>query len=107
MSPWNDWYHCTAHTYGTWLRGDPRGWRARRHREHVEGDYRHPPPNGTYDALHAYSKSLMKRNPVKINRVPICAFILQCLVERLQEFHIPVPVACFDGIHAHALIQCR
>ena len=40
MPAWNHWYHCTAHTYGTWLRGDPRGWRARHHREHVDGDYR-------------------------------------------------------------------
>ena len=22
---WNDWYHITCNTYGTWLRGDPRG----------------------------------------------------------------------------------
>jgi hypothetical protein len=107
MSPWNDWYHSTAHTYGTWLRGDPRGWRARHHREHVDGDYKYPPPKGAYDALHAYSKSLMKRDPVKIDHLPICMFIVQCLVDRLQEFNIPVPSACFDGIHAHALIQCR
>ena len=63
MSPWNDWYHTTAHTYGTWLRGDARGWRARHHREHVDGDYRNPPPKGKYDALYQYSKSLMKRDP--------------------------------------------
>ena len=30
--PWNDWYHCNGNTYGTWLRGDPRGFRERRHR---------------------------------------------------------------------------
>ena len=107
MSPWNDWYHSTAHTYGTWLRGDPRGWRARHHREHVEGDYKRPPPTGKYDALHEYSKSLMKRDPVKLDDAPICTFVLERFVERLQEFHIPVPVACFDGIHAHALVQCR
>jgi hypothetical protein len=107
MSRWNDWYHCTAHTYGSWLRGDPRGWRSRHHREHVEGDYRHPPPKGAYDALHAYSKSLMKRDPVKIDHLPICTFVVQCLVDRLQDFNIPVPVACFDGVHAHALIQRR
>ena len=42
MLPWNDWYHCTTHTYGSWLRGDRRGWRARHHREHVQGDYKNP-----------------------------------------------------------------
>ena len=107
MSVWNDYYHTTAHTYGTWLRGDPRGWRARHHREHVEGDYRKPPPEGKYDALHEYAKSLMKRDPVKIDDAPICKFILERLFERFQQFNIPVPIACFDGIHAHALMQCR
>ena len=64
--PWNHWYHCTASTYGTWLRGDPRGWRARHHREHVEGDYRNPPPPGTYAPMLAQSKKLMKRPAVHL-----------------------------------------
>src|SRR3954468_9029001 len=42
-TPWNNWYHCMGNTYGTWLPGDPRGFRTRLHREHVEGDYRNPP----------------------------------------------------------------
>lgn len=46
------------------MRGDPRGWRARHHREHVEGDYRNPPPPGEYDELHERSCRLMKRDPV-------------------------------------------
>ena len=37
--PWNDWYHVMCHTYGTWLPGDPKGFRTRHHREQVEGDY--------------------------------------------------------------------
>ena len=40
------WFHVTAHTYGAWLAGDARGFRTRHHREHVEGDYKHPPPAG-------------------------------------------------------------
>ena len=40
---WNNWYHCVGSTYGSWLRGDPRGFSTFRHREHVEGDYRSPP----------------------------------------------------------------
>src|SRR5213083_3044797 len=66
MRPWDHWYHVTVHTYGQWLRGDPRGWRARNHREHVDGDYKHPPPKGKYDQLFAQSKALLKRDPVKI-----------------------------------------
>lgn len=48
IQPWNDWYHIMCHTYGTWLPGDPRGFRTRHHREHVEGDYKSPPhPDNT------------------------------------------------------------
>src|SRR3954469_18588066 len=62
--PWNNWFHCCGSTYGAWLRGDPRGWRARHHREHVDGDYKNPPAPGTYDRLAAYSHRIMKRERV-------------------------------------------
>lgn len=68
MHPWNDWYHCMGHTYGTWLPGDPKGFRTRHHRIHVEGDYRNPPPNGKYDALHEAAKRAMRRAPVFLDR---------------------------------------
>jgi hypothetical protein len=106
MFPWNDWYHCTLHTYGTWLRGDPRGWRSRHHREHVDGDYKRPPPKGEYDAQLKHSKSLMKRDPFKIDEDKIIEFVLRALVDRLTEFEIPVAVGAFDGVHAHVLAQC-
>lgn len=106
MKPWNDWYHVNGHTYGTWLRGDPRGWRARHHREHVEGDYKNPPPPGTYDALHAYSKRLMKRPPVTLStpaRRLACDTIAQSLIER----GIDVVRVSVDGHHYHILARFR
>src|SRR5438552_12948450 len=105
MSPWNHWYHLTAHTYGSWLRGDPRGCRARHHREHVDGDYKHPPAPGKYAALYEYSKSLMKRDPVKIE-FELRQFVLDKVIERFQEFRIECPVASLDAIHLHALVRC-
>src|SRR5258706_3182865 len=67
--PWHDWYHVMGHTYGTWLPGDPKGFRTRHHREHVEGDYKHPPPKGKYDELWNRSKDLMKRDPVYLTPI--------------------------------------
>src|SRR2546430_1609317 len=46
MRAWNGGYHCTGSTYGTWLRGDPRGWRSSKHHVHVDGDYKKRPPTG-------------------------------------------------------------
>ena len=61
------WYHAIFTTYGTWLHGDPRGFRTRHHREHIEGDYKQPPPPGTYDKLATYSKSILKHPPVTLD----------------------------------------
>ena len=38
--PWNNWFHCMTSAYGQWLPGDPKGWRERNHRKHIEGDPR-------------------------------------------------------------------
>ena len=105
MSPWDHWYHLTAHTYGTWLRGDPRGWRARNHREHVDGDYKHRPLPGKYEALLDYSKSLMKRDPVRIQREYL-QFVLDMVVQRLLSRDNEVEIASQDPIHFHGLVRC-
>lgn len=102
--PWNDWYHCMGHTYGTWLPGDPRGFRTRHHREHIEGDYKHPPPQGLYDARHEHAKNLMKRDPVFLT-VEQRLLIVQLMVESLQRRNFQVVVACVTDVHLHILTR--
>src|SRR5437763_7521183 len=58
------WYHVIVTTYGAWLYGDARGFRTRHHREHVEGDYKNPPPPGKYEKKAARSRKLLKQPPV-------------------------------------------
>lgn len=99
---WNDWYHVTVHAYGSWLRGDPRGWRSRHHREHVEGDYKRPPPSGQYGRLHDHSKSLMTREPVRLE-YHLRDFVLCAMVERLDQDGIKVLIASLDSKHLHLL----
>ncbi len=104
--PWNDWYHVTVHTYGSWLRGDARGWRARDHREHVDGDYKRPPAPGTYAQLYERSKSLMTRPQVWIPnqlRDPV----LTAFVRTLREHGTEVLIASLDGTHGHLLGRFR
>ena len=60
------WFHCTTHTYGAWLHGDERSFRTRHHREHILGDYKHPPPDGMYDHLLERSRRLLKQAPVVV-----------------------------------------
>jgi REP element-mobilizing transposase RayT len=101
---WNGWYHVTVHVYGSWLRGDPRGWRARHHREHVEGDYKNPPPAGMYDNLFELSKALMKRDPVRI-AAELRQFVADAIAEKLQQDGIEVLIASIDATHLHVLAR--
>jgi len=104
MLPWRNWFHCGGSTYGTWLRGDPRGWRSRHHREHVEGDYKNPPPPGEYDELHERSRHLMKRNEVFLNRehrMIACREMGQSLLRHGVE----LVDLCVSAAHYHILAR--
>ncbi|MDX2119252.1 MAG: hypothetical protein SFY96_13815 [Planctomycetota bacterium] len=105
--PWNDWYHITGSTYGSWLRGDPRGWRTRHHREHVAGDYKNPPKPGTWENLYELSKELMiPREAVRLSpqaRQVACDVFASALT-----FHAHDVVAIAIGrIHYHVLARLR
>jgi REP element-mobilizing transposase RayT len=100
--PWNDWYHVVSHVYGSWLRGDPRGYREVNHRIDVDGDYRHPPPKGKYDRLYRRSLSLMKRDPVSI-AADLRQFVANAVAEKLESLEIEVLVVSVDAKHLHLL----
>ena len=89
--PWNDWYHVTVSTYGAWLPGDPRGWRSRHHREHVDGDYQYPPPPGKYDTLHRAATKSMKRQPIVLP-AEIRATVMKTLRDALQHYGVTIAV---------------
>ncbi len=92
-----------ANTFGTWLPGDPRGFRTRGHREHVEGDYKSPPQSGVYGQRHEAAKGLMKRDAVVLDegaRRVVCEEIRDSL-ERHGSEVLAVSV-CAKHIHVLA-----
>jgi hypothetical protein len=103
---WRHWYHVTFNPYGQWLRGDPRGWRERRHREHVEGDYKNPPPPSKLnEALYKQSKKRMKHEPVTFapeQRRNVGIWILESLGIQQRS----VLVLAVGEKHVHTLVQC-
>jgi len=54
------WFHITFSTYGAWLPGDPRGFRAWKHKRHSSGDYTNRPPRGEHAGLHAAAQMAMR-----------------------------------------------
>jgi len=102
MPTWNGWYHVNGNTYGTWLPGDPRGWREQGHKRHVCGDYQNPPPLGSGNALHRHSKRLLKQLPVHltVNQRLIAG---RSMVEMLLTQRIELLVLSLDDIHYHLL----
>lgn len=104
MPAWNGWWHVNGDTYGTWLRGDSRGWRARHHREHVEGDHKNPPPEGKYEYQERLSRRLMKRPVVHLSKQ---AMRVACgeIAASLQRHDIEVIGVCVDYHHFHILAR--
>jgi REP element-mobilizing transposase RayT len=93
-----------GNTYGTWLPGDHRGFRTRWHREHIDGDYRSPPPKGKYDERLKKSRELMKRDPVLLTwEQRRCA--VDELIKSLRKWKIEVRILSVDRIHMHVLAR--
>ena len=104
MSAWNGWYHVTGSTYGAWLPGDPRGWRHRKHRRHVEGDYKHPPPPGEGEALLHDAEDRLKRPPVHLT-VEQRRIAGQAVVEMVVDQGIELLALSLDAVHLHLLAR--
>jgi hypothetical protein len=94
-----------SNTFGTWLPGDPRGFRTRGHREHVEGDYKSPPPKGKYDERHVVAKGLMKRDAVVLAK-PSRRAVVEAVVHALVTVHeIETLAVSMSAMHMHVLAR--
>ena len=102
--PWRNWYHLMASTFGQWLPGDDRGFRTRHHREHVEGDYKSPPPERKYEARHAHVKKSMKRPTVWL---PEAAREKACreIAGALKQYGIEFIDLCVTATHLHLMAR--
>jgi hypothetical protein len=98
------WYHFVETVYGAWLYGDARGFRTRHHREHVEGDYKNPPPLEMYQQKRQQSENSLKQQPVEIAaewRPTIAAAVR----DRLDELGCFVLCLAQSGQHLHLLAK--
>ena len=98
------WFHFIETTYGSWLYGDARGFRTRHQREHVEGDYKNPPPLDNYSFERQRSIASLKQPPVIL--APAWRQIIGGAVrDRLQREGAFVLCLAQAGQHLHLLAK--
>jgi hypothetical protein len=98
------WFHIILTAYGAWLEGDARGFRTRHHREHVDGDYKNPPPLGKYADREARSRRLLKQEPVEWTPSGR-GMVGSALVSRFQKLGAFVLCAAVARQHVHLLVK--
>ncbi len=102
-TPGKRWYHLILNTRGTWLPGDPRGFRARNHQIHSSGDYKHPPPTGEHAGLHDHSRKIS--SPAVTLSTSLRSAVGRALLGKIQAQTHPVIAICVGSNHAHILIE--
>lgn len=97
------WRHVTIHIKNSWLPGDPRGFRNRKHRLHSSGDYKNPPPKAEHQGLHAYNKD--RAGDKRRIKVPLRETVGRAMVEKLLSLGYRLLVLAVTSDHVHLLIE--
>jgi len=102
-SPGNKWRHVVFYTLNSWLPGDPRGWRSKKHRTHSSGDYKDPPPPGEHAGIFQHSKKNSGETVVipHGSRKAVCMAIM----EKLKANGHPVLIVAVGAYHVHLLVE--
>ena len=98
------WFHVILTMYGTWLPGDKRGFRTRKHREHVEGDYKNPPPPGIYEGLAAHSRKRLRFEPVVLSYEQRKTLGV-AMRDKLEKLGAVVACLSISAKHGHLLVK--
>ena len=97
------WRHVVLSTHGSWLPGDPRGWRSRYHKRHSSGDYQTPPPDGEHRGLHELAQSQCDSVVMMSQAMRETVGIL--FLQSLQKAQVRVLALAVAGCHLHTLVE--
>jgi len=102
-APGKKWRHVIVNTHSSWLHGDPRGFRSRRHRIPSSGDYKHPPPKREHEGLYRYQ--LGKSRPEIHLHLDLRPTVGRALLQQLRACGHEVLAIAVTKVHAHLLIE--
>jgi hypothetical protein len=102
-TPGKLWRHIVIGTHGSWLPGDPRGWRSRNHKRHSSGDYRDPPSPGEHAGLYEHSQRLCPK-AVTLPRelLPVIGAVF---LENMSGQGMRTLAVALSSQHLHALVE--
>lgn len=97
------WRHVIISTKGSWLPGDPRGFRSKDHDIHSSGDYKSPPPKGEHAGLHRYAKKISPKAIV----IPkdLRETVGRAIIAELKEQGYSILAISVAATHAHFLAE--
>ena len=102
-APGMKWRHIIINTHGSWLHGDPRGFRDRGHRAHSSGDYRRPPPRGEHKGLHRLRR---ENSPAEVTlSKELQGIVGDHLIRYFEKVECRVLAVAVTRVHAHALVE--
>ena len=97
------WFHITFGTHGSWLPGDPRGFRSRNTKNFSSGDHRNPPPSKEHEGLLRHSKKLTP-SVVTIPK-PLLPIVGNAIGHYIQQYSYRVNAVCVASRHVHLLAE--
>jgi REP element-mobilizing transposase RayT len=97
------WRHIVINTHSSWLHGDKRGFRSRKHRIHSSGDYKSPPPKFEHAGLRVYQQ---QRSDDEI-QIPyeIRPIVGRAIAEHLKQSNYRLLAVAVAVVHTHFLVE--
>ena len=97
------WRHVVISTYNSWLPGDPRGFRSKKHKIHSSGDYKHRPPAGEHAGLRRYSQRIS--GEAVVIPADLRAEVGMAMLGKIQKLKYRILAIAVAGMHTHMLIE--
>ncbi|MCB9838490.1 MAG: transposase [Phycisphaeraceae bacterium] len=98
------WFHIQWGTFGSWLPGDPRGFRNHQHRIHSRGDYKNPPPPGEHRGLHNYAQRVLHKPRITLDNDAKAA-VRDAIIAKSSRDGAHLRCVAVSSNHVHALLN--
>ena len=97
------WRHIVISTLNSWLPGDPRGFRTRKHKIHSSGDYKNPPPAGEHAGLRHFSMQISGQKVVIPKHLRETAG--RAILKKYRKLQYRVLAISVSATHSHSLAE--